>query len=983
MIDLSGEVEQIESILSDLSAKKLSIAEARRRVRTSLQNLAGVELDASLTIALTFESITKNCATSAKRNIGLVAIRLVSFSGFIPMNDAREGRRYIVRLIEQTCPDLTSTLNWKNRLPNHHKLVSIESIHHVACQRLEHLRRKYNNLEELVSRRQVILKDLNHGPTKNYLSAFGFNAVRPSVDGLLSQITKLVNSEGYELQENMERLLETLEEEIEQYSNVRAFVVNEYMVPFLKEVHSAVRARQANMAENFACTIEVPNGLYEIEKKYPLHLVDHQIHVAVPLKNRGPGTAHDVRAYCVADHCNVQSDDLSLGNVRSGSFILPLIVSVTKTMESISVEVEVKWKVVGDPTDHSREFSVEIGGQRTDLDWDQLRLQQPYSLEVAYDEDFFGRKDAVQRILRRLAPNVMQSCYITGQKRVGKSSLAHAVETRIRNDIHPGRYQLLYLECGEFRHSSGKDTLHNLGTQLERFLTGELPHTADWSRKEYSSSLAPLNTLLDQLAIHNPKLRFVVILDEFDEINESLYRHGELANTFFLNLRTLSSRRNLAFILVGAERMPYVMSSQGEKLNKFVHESLDSFDRESEWVDYCNLIRTPIENSIKIHEAALRKCFELTQGHPYFTKVLCATVYASAVDTRDAEVSVGEVKRAAERVVSTLDTNAFAHYWRDGIQGDANDIEIVSLNRCRVLVAWARAARLREALDWETISTKLYSSTCNREDVLPILDDLCRRGVFQERNGEFRPAVELFSGWLTEGGFSRLVSDRLGEELAEAKQVREDLAYVKSTEIVALADNWDSYQGRQISDEKIRAWLDQVPSNVEQRLLFKLLQNIRFINDFEVREKLVNAHAWVNGKLPPLVRTSRAQRRKDIYVSFADGHGKSGAYFASIYANVNKINSSNVISPADLSRAFRKDRKLAQKALVIVDDFIGTGKNLLERLTTLEEVFQQASIGVDVPLSVIVLAGTVAGEKRVRAYLEQTMQMRIWRFAKW
>ena len=973
MIGLNDDIEQIESVLSAVNEKTLAIAKARRLVRGSLQNLAQVELDTSLTLTQTFESIAQNCTPNARRNIGVVAIRLVSFSDFLSTSDAKEGRRHIVWLIEHGCPDLTLNLRWKNGALSHEKLESIKSIHRVACEHLDHLRQQYNNLEELVSRRQIILRDLNHGPTKNYLSAFGFKVVQPSANGLINQIAGLVNSEGYELQENMERLLETLDEEIELLRNIDAFVIREYWVPFLKKVQSLVRTRQETMAENFACTIEVPSGSYEIEKKFPLHLQGYQVHVSVPLTNKGPGTAQDVRACCVADYCNVQSDELSLGNVRPGSFILPLIVSVTQPRESISVEVEVNWRVVGDPSDHAREFSVKIGGQRTDVDWDQLRLQQPYSLEVAYDQDFFGRKDAVLRILRRLAPNVMQSCYITGQKRVGKSSLARAVETRIRNDIHPGRYQVLYLECGEFRHSSGKDTLGDLGTQLEGFLTGELPHIADWSPRDYSSSLARLNTLLNQLAIHKPESRFVVILDEFDEINESLYRHGELASTFFLNLRTLSSKKNLAFVLVGAERMPYVMSSQGEKLNKFGHESLDSFDKETEWVDYCELIRTPIEASIKIHEAALRKCYELTQGHPYFTKVLCATIYASAVEARDAEISTGEVKRAADRVVSTLDTNAFAHYWRDGILGDSNEIEIVSLNRCRVLVAWARTARQREALNWESIGDRLHSSTCGREEVLPILDDLCRRGVFRECDGEYRPTVELFSGWLTQGGFSKLVSDKLGEELAEAKQGREDSAYVQASEIVDLADKWDSYQGRRISEEKIRAWLNQVSSNVEQRLLFKLLQNIRFFHDLEVRKKLEDAHAWVNSKLPILVRTSRAQRRKDIFVSFADGHGKSGAHFASLYANVNKIASSNVVSPSDLGRVFGHDRSDNQTALVIVDDFIGTGKNLLERLSALDDVFQQARIGTDVPLSIIVLAGTVRGEKRVRAHLEENM----------
>ena len=164
-------------------------------------------------------------------------------------------------------------------------------------------------------------------------------------------------------------------------------------------------------------------------------------------------------------------------------------------------------------------------------------------------------------------------------------------------------------------HSSGKDTLNELGTRLEEFFAENLHEPPYWQPKDYSSSLTPLNRLLDQIKGRNPDSRFVVILDEFDEINESLYRSGELADTFFLNLRTLSSRRNIAFVLVGAERMPYVMSSQGEKLNRFKRESLDSFNWDTEWADYRDLVQTPVEGVIQFHESALRKLFELTNGH--------------------------------------------------------------------------------------------------------------------------------------------------------------------------------------------------------------------------------------------------------------------------------------------------------------------------------------------------------------------------------
>ena len=332
-----------------------------------------------------------------------------------------------------------------------------------------------------------------------------------------------------------------------------------------------------------------------------------------------------------------------------------------------------------------------------------------------------------------------------------------------------------------------------------------------------------------------------------------------------------------------------------------------------------------------------------------------------------------EVEKAAQQVVATLDTNSFAHYWRDGIRGDSEEVEIVSLKRCRLLMAWARTARSGKRLNHDSIRSNLYTGALSSGEVLPLLDDFCRRGVFKDEEGTYVPTVSLFSSWLTEGGFSSLVSDSLGDELAEAKQRREDNAFVRSEEILNLATQWDLYQGNQVTTDVIRAWLEQVTSHVHQRMLFKLLQNVRFFSVLEAREKFIHAHKLINSKLPTFVKTSRAQRRGDIFVSFLDGPGKSGSHFAEIYQQANDIVSRNVQAPSKVGAALGRARKQGEVGLVIVDDMVGTGNNLVERLTALSEVFQQAKIGTEIPLSVVVLCGTLQGEEHVRTFLEDAM----------
>ncbi len=967
--------EFIESNIEEYSSKSLDCGLARKNIRHALLQLAEMPEDTSLSFSDIFERLATTTSLPNIDKFSTLTIRLVSCNGLLPETVKSSTDRHLVKLIEQGNNTINSILPDGKKSLNYARLTFYARFHSDACQRLQILMQPISGLHDLVGRRQPLMQTLNYGPLKSYLNPLGFQTTITSVGSILNLVGQTARAHDRELQTNLQNLLETVSEEIEHIKASPTFFIRNFVLPFLRNVETEINRLRSDMAEKFDCTIAPPADVFEMPKKYPLHVTDTPFELHIPLENTGPGVALNVRACCIAEHCTVLTDEPNLGDIDPASFILTLLLSLDAPRDGLEVLVSIEWDVLGQPTTRTRDFTIRVLAQRTDLDWRALSRQQPYSLEVAHDEHFYGRQDALQRLIRLLASDPMQSCYITGQKRVGKSSLARAVEACVtKNPPFGDDHHVLYLECGEIRHATGPDTLRELGQQLESFLSALLPRHIEWAEHDYSSSLIPLNRLLFSLERELPDVRVVIILDEFDEINEDLYRYGELANTFFLNLRTLSSKRNIAFILVGAEKMPYVMSSQGEKLNRFARESLDSFDFSSEWADYRALVENPVAHNIKMHEAAVRKLFDLTDGHPYFTKVLCTALYERAVQHKDAEVSPAEVDKVAGDRIDALDTNAFAHYWRDGIGGDSSEVEIMSLKRCRLLVAWARAVRANLSPTHENISRHLYSSLLPAGEALPLLDDFCRRNVLRQEEGAYYPTVSLFADWLREGGFSRLISDQLGDELAEEKQRREDKAYVHAHEIGKLTDSWDLYQGRQITSEDVRAWIEQVDSNVERRILFKILQNVKFLREPEIREKFEQAYRRIRSKLPTFVKRSRAQRREDIFVTYGDGPGKSGSHFASIYAAVNEIASTNIVVPGEVASAVGSVEPDRQVGVVLVDDLLGTGNNMVERLSDLSAAFREAGIGTKIPLSVVVLCGTSKGEAAVRGFLEREMR---------
>ena len=458
---------RVESAIRDLSTHASDLHTVRKTIGAALHDIAQIAHDSSLSLADSFEAVANVKSVSARRDLGSLSIRLISQDGVLPEEGLEKCRRHIVGLVEKGCPDLIPK-PWP--VQNHEKIETVISIHLEVCERLTNLRQPFASLEDISSRRPMLMKGLNNKLTKGYLNSFGFGPILGSIDSLLRLVDHVVNSQGYEWQERMQTLEDRITKDVGQYRDIPTFLVQEYLLPFLQELQGVVHSLQDTMSERFACTIDVPKGHYEPERKYPLHVPESQIHIFVPLINQGPGVAQNVRAYCVADNCNVISEETNLGDVEPSSFFLPLVVNVTDPQDHLDLVVEIKWGVVGDPLEHSRGFSVRAHCQRTDLDWNKLSLEQPYSLEVACDEEFYGRKDALQRILRLVTTVQMQSCYITGQKRVGKSSLARAVESHIQSTTSSNTYRVLYLECGEILHSSGRDTLKRARHAIRRIL---------------------------------------------------------------------------------------------------------------------------------------------------------------------------------------------------------------------------------------------------------------------------------------------------------------------------------------------------------------------------------------------------------------------------------------------------------------------------------------------------------------------------------
>jgi hypothetical protein len=731
------------------------------------------------------------------------------------------------------------------------------------------------------------------------------------------------------------------------------FLTQEFLYSFLLTSERIVSAFVTTLRGRFATSITLsrPSGS-DLQKRYPLHESGREIQIAIPFRNFGPGLATnlEISATSATDDIVVAGTSINLGNVLPGDFSVVLDALIIAPIGQFGLMLHIEWGEIGNPARKNEIFEIGVVAQEAKIDWQSLEYKTPYSTDVARGAQFVGRLDKVRLLAAKLLRQPMEPFYITGQKRVGKTSLALAAVEFAKANSQESIVDSHYVLWGSVAHADSTVSLRRLGENIESFIQRCLPTEVVVPKGDYNGSLADLIKAANFAFQVAPKRKLVVILDEFDEIHQELFLQGNLAETFFANLRALSRCGNICIVLVGGENMPFVMDRQGQKLNNFSRVNLSYFSRTSEWSDFQLLVRSPTSQILNWHDDAVSEVFNITNGNPYFANIVCAGVMRLAVSERDADVTAKEVGRAVEFEISTFGANSFAHLWQDGVPKPTAEREPDILRRMRVLVALARCLRHNQPSTLENIAANKTSASLSESEIHSSLHDFVRRDVLVEADRVFGLGLPIFRLWLIDVGVRQLCADALNEELANEILAQENEALVRSEEVAVLSKQWTTYRGKHVGTDEIRAWYQQIDGVREQRILFELLRRTRVFSETHIRERLRAAHALLRPSLPEFVIRKRGERRKDVLIVYIDGEGKSGAGYASTYAEENGISTDCVLSRSGFGDRFRDHVRSNSipAAIVIVDDIAATGKSLAANLAAFLAEFEDLLAGVKV-----------------------------------
>jgi len=284
-------------------------------------------------------------------------------------------------------------------------------------------------------------------------------------------------------------------------------------------------------------------------------------------------------------------------------------------------------------------------------------------------------------------------------------------------------------------------------------------------------------------------------------------------------------------------------------------------------------------------------------------------------------------------------------------------------------LALAEIQRKGEALNVENLLQHEIVSSYNPDEIQSEVTQFIRRRVLIEKNGILLFTVGFFKDWLLTSGFREIMTTFSDLDKILKRKQKEEEAFITSEEISKVVQKWGHFKGQKKSEDSVRMWLNQFGNNVNQRLMFKILSNIHFYSASRIRAKLMEGHGIISRGLTQKIGLKK-RKRNDILVSYLDSPGKSGGgIYAKLYADENNIYVKNVIEKNRIEDFIHKHEGL--KALVFIDDFIGTGESIMAGFSELNELCGNILKEINLKIYFIAICGFQEKKIKIEKLLDE------------
>lgn len=434
----------------------------------------------------------------------------------------------------------------------------------------------------------------------------------------------------------------------------------------------------------------------------------------------------------------------------------------------ISIEVHLTYRASGNEMRRSPRQTLRVRVQGME---NHDPIPNPFrsyagGLPVESPKMFFGRKALVAEFADGLSDPKGGMCYaLYGQQRTGKSSALEQVKARL---MERGAVVASMSMGTVDRHAMTLDFIEEVLSQFRAQVDGMLP-------AELSSPL--LSRWPDQAAIERRPLRsfqrarqaagqilksagrpgvpFVVVVDEFTYLHEILRRqgvnpseHNELRD-FMRQLKGLLEGRMFSALLVGQDTMPRFLDSYPNEFSVMSTRKLDYLTPEETQMLADEPVRLP-DGASRYTGYALNTIATYTDGHPFFTQILCDRIISLANAGRHSDITESDVSDAVESLI----------WGRDAIEAHRFDCLVTADNTHALTTGLSAETDLDQSVATQALLTKIAIMAGSQNqpvatDSLQLgkqdqdaLADLILRGVLRQNDRGVSIRVVLYSDYL-------------------------------------------------------------------------------------------------------------------------------------------------------------------------------------------------------------------------------------------
>lgn len=726
---------------------------------------------------------------------------------------------------------------------------------------------------------------------------------------------------------------------------------NGVVAPMLEHLAEVVEDATSRGEAALAPTLELRNRT----TKADLRLVDREILLTFALRNSGRGHAHDVSFQSLAPDSPAR---ITLAE-PSGPFDVPaggeqlVRVRVVLSAPLNQMSARVNWicqTALGKQAIFDDAMIVDQ--QVTEPNWDALVSDPPYSLNpIRRSDRLYGRDSALRKLT--LAAMSGASTFVWGQKRIGKTSLLQVLAGKLaeRSDttcILLRMGELVSLHEGEIARLIATRLLERCGSNLQ------VPPEA-----EFGAGIGRLIAFSELLSSTMPARKFVVIIDEFDDLDASFYT-GERGKQFVKALRS-TSEVGLTFFFIGSERMEAIYRRHQADLNKWTNVQLDRIDSR---VECKALITTPVANAIEFSLEAADFIIDYCGGNPFYIHNFCYQIFDRCLQEHKTFVDDNDTNAIRHQLLRALGPTNFAHFWEDNPVLEPDERRRAIAENCVALTCMAvlggRYESTEELLEVQESLPFAAADRASATELRRACERLVARKIFVAIVGSegFVVSLQIFREWLAENAVAKLLpvwtaykeTERLAAcAPASTPPSETDSDYmpfvIPEDDIIAVSQRL-VFCGRQKDVADIRSWLRQFDDEARIEVAFLLLKRLSergFINE--------GTKSLTLAKLEEMVRARRLEvgdkvwkvergRLDNLCMTYVDSELKSGAATTRDLRNMMRPGKSGAAAEiGGWMRSHIKDDPM----IAVVDDFAGTGETLAKGLKRFKEQIDRAT----------------------------------------